>query len=115
MAAGPAQGGQAFLLLGSGSGTSPGLGLGVHHLPLNPDPYFDFTLLLPNTSPLSGSLGLLDAKGVPIVPVELSVAPQSIPPQLAGLTLDHAYVVLDAFGPGGILAVSPAVSLTLTP
>ncbi len=87
--------GDLYLVMGSLSGTSPGFPVGAHVLPLNPDPYFRFTLLHPNTPPLLSSFGLLDAGGRAAASFSLAAGSD---PALVGLTLDHAYAVVDAAG-----------------
>ncbi|MDF1800512.1 MAG: DUF1028 domain-containing protein [Planctomycetota bacterium] len=60
---GPGAAGAVYLLLGSLSGTSPGVQLAGGVLPLNPDALLDFTLLHPGPPLLPGSFGLLDGAG----------------------------------------------------
>ena len=97
-----------YVLLGSLSGTTPGIPIGLLVLPLNPDAYLTFTLTSPNTPPLGNSLGLLDAFGE--AAASFTIPPGSSP-ALAGLTLHHAYVV---FGPMVVFASNP-VPLRLVP
>jgi len=104
---GPDHGGKLYFLLGSLSGTSPGLQVGAYTLPLNFDAYFSFTLQNPNTPPLASSLGFLDPWGA-------GAAAYALPPGLtglAGLTLHHAYVLLEA--DGTVALTSNPVSLDL--
>ncbi len=82
-----------YLLLGSVSGTSPGLPLDGLVLPLIVDQYMFHTLLTPNQPPLAGSLGLLSAAGDSSA--TFTVPPQ-LPPIWVGTTFYHAYVVLEA-------------------
>ena len=82
-----------YLLLGSVSGTSPGLPLDGFVLPLIVDQYMFHTLLSPNQPPLAGSLGLLSAAGDSSA--TFTVPPQ-FPPIWVGTTFYHAYVVLEA-------------------
>ncbi len=91
LAAGPAQAGKFYWLLGSMSGVLPGLWLGPHFLPLNPDAYFLHLLAAPN-SLIPGSLGLLDKNGRAEIAWTL---PPGLPAALSGKVLDHAYLVLD--------------------
>lgn len=79
-----------YLLLGSLSGTSPGLVVDDELLALNPDAYFWSTLALPNTPPLSSSLGLLGPGGVATATFTL---PPASNPALAGLSAHHAFLV----------------------
>jgi len=89
----PAFATKTYLVLGSASGTSPGLPLGSVVLPLaTPDPYFDYTLNSPNSGALSSTLGTLDGLG-------RASAAISVPPGLSGLvgtTLHHAFIVIEA-------------------
>ncbi|MBI4881543.1 MAG: hypothetical protein HY812_18045 [Planctomycetes bacterium] len=63
--AGAAAAGRSYLLLGSGSGTSPGLPLpgGAATLPLNADALTTLTILMANSAVFSGFQGTLDATG----------------------------------------------------
>ncbi len=55
--------GSAFLLVASGSGTEPGLVVGPHHLPLNPDALLLRSLNRAGTGAFLGSIGRLDGTG----------------------------------------------------
>lgn len=87
--------GEVYVLLGSASGTDPGLSMGGRiKLPLNADPYFIHTLTSPNHGHLGQSVGQLD-------PVSASAhawvqIPPHTDPNLAGVTLHHAFVVVKA-------------------
>jgi hypothetical protein len=106
---GPALANELYWVLGSVTGTSPGLP-GPPPLPLEPDFYFFFTFDNPNTL-IQGSLFFLDAAGQGLA--ALTIGPGDLDPSFAGLVLHHAYVVLDgALDP---LAASNATSLTLVP
>ena len=63
IAGGPTNAGQLFLVLGSTSGSSPGIPVGTDILPLNLDAFFNFMLTSPNTPPFTNSFGTLDALG----------------------------------------------------
>jgi hypothetical protein len=106
--AGSAFGGRDYLLLGTLTGTS-----GFTHnsllIPLNPDAYFFFTLNSPNTFPLSNSSGRLDSSGFGGASFTL---PPGLPAAAVGLTLQHAFVVLDTTG---VVAVSNPFPVTLVP
>ena len=109
--AGLAHAGRRYVMLGTTAGTTPGLPLGDVLLPLNPDSgYFLYTATSPGSPPLLGSVGTLDAAG-------RAAATFTLPPGLstsaAGITLHHAYVVLDETD--AVVLASNAVSLTLTP
>jgi Tol biopolymer transport system component len=90
--AGSAHAGAIYLLLGSSLGTFPGIPAGNFVLPLQPDPYFAFTLANPNSSLLSPSLAVLNSKGSGSAWFRL---PAAAVPELAGLTAHHAFVTLD--------------------
>ena len=90
--AGPPFAGLPYVLLGTLSGTDPGLPLDGVVLPLNADAYTVITLIAPNTPPLAGSFGTLDASGKGVATFTLS--PGS-PMVLAGLRLHHAFVVIE--------------------
>lgn len=106
--AGPQNAGRTYWMLGSLSGTAPGvfLNLGVK-LPLNYDTYFAFLLSSPNPSFLPNSVGVLDAQGKKTLTFTL---PPSLRPALAGRTINHAYFLT----PTNDFA-SDAASVTLTP
>jgi hypothetical protein len=93
------------------TGTSPGFAFGGTPVPLNPDAYFLYTLNHPSAPPLGASLGFLDAGGKASVTFSI---PPGFEATLAGLTLHHAYAVLD----GAALqleAVSAAAPVELVP
>ncbi len=104
--AGTGLAGGAYLLVGSASGTSPGFVVGSVVLPLNVDFYFLVTLASPSF--LQGSAGVLDGDGQASASLTL---PGGLSPTLVGITLHHAYGVLN---PGPAFA-SNAVPLTLAP
>lgn len=87
--------GSIYLLLGSVSGKSPGIQVSGLTLPLNLDSYLTFTLTTANTPPLASSLGTLSAgPGGGEASAQFTLSPFSIP-ILAGVHLDHAFLVLD--------------------
>jgi hypothetical protein len=107
--------GRLHLVLGSLLGTEPGLVVDSVVLPLVTDAYFVHTLGNPNAPPLTGSFGSLSASGR--AEAAFSV-PAGSPPAWAGVTLHHAYVVLDpAAGPTDPLVpyASNAVPVSLVP
>ena len=111
--AGTDWGGDLYLLLGSASGTSPGFPVDSVVVPLNPsDLWFVYTLLHANQAPLSQSLGLLDGEGKASASLTL---PAGSPAELAGLTLHHAFVVLDLSALNHASFASNPVSLMLVP
>ena len=90
--AGSAFAGMPYLLLGSMSGTDPGIPLDGLLLPLNADAYLLQVLIHPNTPPLSGSFGNLDAEGKATASFTL---PPGLPLSLLGAQFDHAYLVIE--------------------
>ena len=102
-----------YVLLGSASGTEPGIPLaGGAVLPLAWDDYTAFTLTQPNHGPLVGSFGVLDADGAAVGSLTL---PEESPAELAGLTLHHAFVVLDPGAPEWIVGHSGVALLHILP
>jgi len=95
--AGTGQASRVYLLLGTTSGTAPGVSVGGTHLPLNLDAYLVRTFAR-STSPIVGGYGVLDAQGG-------ATASLTIPPGsslfLAGSTVHHAAIVLDPRVPPG--------------
>ena len=105
--AGVANAGRIFFMLGTFTGTTPGVTLaGGTVLPLNPSFYLTWTASNPNTAPLTNSLAHLNGSGQATT---LFTLPH-LPPSAAGLVLHHAYVLLQP-----IDFVSNPVSLTLVP
>ncbi|QDU65010.1 hypothetical protein [Engelhardtia mirabilis] len=107
--AGVKHAGQAYLVLGSASGTTPGVPVAGLTLPLNADAYFSLSLSQAGNTPFLNTLGVLDANGhgaaTIAVPAGLS---------LAGLTfLDHAYFALSPLV--GVTLVSNPWPLTILP
>lgn len=110
IAGSPLAAGFTYLIAGSLSGTSPGVSVFQFFVPLNPDDWFAFTVANPNTPPLSGFQGLLDAAGTGAATLTL---PPGLPPALAGITVNHAVGLVSPAGV--IVGVSAAVSLTAVP
>lgn len=90
--AGAAHAGEVYIVLGSASGTVPGLSYLGFKLTLNPDPYFFQTLNEPSVLPLFQSIGNLDADGTAET---IFLLPPGLDPILSGLLLHHAAAVLD--------------------
>ncbi|MEM7309139.1 MAG: hypothetical protein AAF682_20815 [Planctomycetota bacterium] len=111
--AGQAHAGETYTVVGSFSGTSPGLTFAGLKLPLNFDAYLAFGLANPGEAPLSGSLGVLDADGCGAATFTLSSP--TVPPSLAGTTLYHAWFALDPALPQPLTFASVAAPLTLLP
>ena len=91
--AGPAEGGRPYLILGSASGTSPGTPVDSLVLPLNLDPYTNFTLGNANSAVLPGSFGFLDPAGTAEASFQLPAG--VLAPTAAGTQLHHAFLVVD--------------------
>ena len=88
--AGTGHSGKTYLLVGTATGTTPGIPLAPRlTLPLNYDPYFQLTFDLRNVL-IANSLGSLDAGGQGTA--SLTLPPLQIP-SLVGVRLHHAYVV----------------------
>jgi hypothetical protein len=101
--------GKLYVLLGTVSGTRPGIRLGNLVLPLNHDPWFDLLAMNPNTL-VAGSFGTVAA----VMPdARLSLLPGAAN-ALAGQTLFHAFVVIDPLRLSFDF-VSNAVPLALLP
>lgn len=106
--AGTGNAGRQYWMLGSVTGTSPGLPITPNaHLPLNLDFYFNFTISNPNTVLLANSLATLNGSGKATTVFNL---PTGLQPIFAGAVIHHAYLLL---GPTNF--ASNAASLTLTP
>lgn len=88
--AGAANAGRIHLMLGSVTGTSPGLPVGGLTIPLVLDGYTNYTLANPTSPPLSGGFGVLDGSGTGAASFTL---PAASDPALAGITLHHAYIL----------------------
>jgi len=99
--------GSPYLLLGSLSGTTPGLPYAAGTLPLNSDALLTFTLTTPGAPFLPGSFGLLDAAGRGEAHL---AAPGGVLTAFAGLHTDWAAVTLAAPE-----TASGAVGLNLVP
>lgn len=115
LVAGPPHAGLPYLLMGSHSGMSPGIPVDGHLLPLNPDPYWIFTLTSPNQPPLSGSFGALDWQGRASAAFTV---PAGSNPAFAGIVVYHAYAVFDTAGAPAspqVTFVSAALPVTFAP
>ena len=111
LSAGTANAGDVYLLLGSLSGTDPGLALDSVLLPLNPDGYLTSTLTMSSSALYTNSLGLLDSAGQGTASFNV---PAGTNPAFAGIVVNHAYVAISLVGPEVVFASNP-VSVTLTP
>lgn len=90
--AGPNHANELYVILGSVTGTSPGVPLGSFHLNLNPDPYTNFLLGTPNTL-IQSSLGQLDAQGEAFATLSYPGLPAV--PAFIGLRIHHAFLAMD--------------------
>ncbi|MEM7307606.1 MAG: hypothetical protein AAF682_13090 [Planctomycetota bacterium] len=103
--------GGMYFLGGSATGTTPGFAFGGTVIPLNFDPYTWQTLAMPDMLPLLDNLGFLDENGDASASFGFEAGYE---PLLAGLTLYHAFVVLDP-STFGIELVSNYVTVELQP
>ena len=101
-----------FWVLGSVSGTVPGLPAGAFVLPLNLDAYLLFTLNNPNSGLLSGSFGAPGPFGVSDCTFNV---PAGANAGLIGTTVNHAYITLDLSPVLEVTHVSNAVTTTIVP
>ena len=99
------QGGDLHFLLGSASGSTPGVPLDGLLVPLVFDFYTNLTLTSANQPPLLGGVGFYD--GFRTARAEFTLPPGALP-SAAGLTLTHAYL-------GVTLAPVPVVSYVSNP
>jgi len=109
--AGSANATRPYFVLGSSDGFLPGLPFKGTCVPLNWGGYLRHTLRHPNAPPLSFSLGLLDSNGMGTAQFDL---PPGFDPSLAGVTLHHAFLVLDT-NPFRVEFVGNATALRLDP
>lgn len=96
---GPSEAGRPYWILGSASGTTPGLDLGGVLLPLNRDPFFQLLYLNPGPPLFDGSKGVLDSTGRAEASLDLPPATWS---SLVGRRL-HFCTLLDS--PTGVTSV----------
>lgn len=97
-----------YVLLGTLSGTAPGFTFDGLHVPIELDAYALTILAGAGDPPLEGAVGLLGPTGDAHPALEL---PANASPALAGATLHHAAVVLDAFGVRGVSGAVPTALL----
>ena len=113
LVAGDQHDGSIYLMLGSVTGTTPGTVLDGIPVPLNPDFLWNYMAGSPNTAPLfNQTLGSLGFGGNGNA--SIGISPGQIPPAVAGLQMDFAYIVAD---PSALLitAASNAVPVTILP
>lgn len=107
--AGIEQAGKAYRLIGSISGSQPGVTISAEtRLPLNIDDYSRLTMTMPNADLFTNFVGNLDSAGRAQAALNL---PSSLGPTYFGLKLQHAFATLDESG--GITFASNAVTITL--
>ncbi len=93
MITGSAHAGDWHLLLGSASGTEPGVVLDGIPTPLNVDGWFLMMLSNPNTFPFANTASTLNGDGKSTA--SFTIPGGVVPPVLAGLQLDHGFLVID--------------------
>ncbi|MHC4815956.1 MAG: hypothetical protein ACYTFN_23030 [Planctomycetota bacterium] len=94
MNAGKTHANRLYWIVGSVSGTSPGINLSGVSIPLNPDPYTDFTIANTNSTILTNFRGGLDTEGNATASFNV---PSGLPP-LVPFTVYHACLVYDTQG-----------------
>jgi len=104
---GEENGGRMYFLLGSISGTSPGLTLpgGMVMLPINWDVFTDIVVSLPNSPYFKNFLGTFDPNGYAYPQLNMGALPG-----MAGLTMYFAYCVNNPFD-----LASNSVSINIVP
>lgn len=108
--AGATHAGRYYYMLGSISGTTPGISLGGVPMALIPDSYFQFMLNYPNLI-VANSLGILDPAGKGEGTL---FVPAGVPAPFSNITLYHAYFVYDVPS-GSVKMASNTVSLRIKP
>ena len=109
--AGSPHAGDLYFLVGSISGTDPGVTVDGQNLPLNYDSYFLFTFANANSPITPGFAGTLDALGRAQASLTL---PAGAAASIVGLTIHHAYAVVDA-SQSLVTHASNAVPLEILP
>ena len=109
--AGAEHAGSLYWILGSVTGTSPGIPLDGELLPLVPDGYFGLTLSVPGAGIFDGALAFLDGDGEAAAAIQL--VPGALTPGLAGTVLHHAYLVADVAGSGAVVFASNPIPTAL--
>ena len=97
-----------YWMFGSVTGTSPGFFVGSVYVPLNIDAYTLLTIKKPFLGVFNSFVGFFDAQGEGQASFDL---PTGADPDLAGVTLYHAYLAGPALGQ--TTYASSAVSVTL--
>ena len=105
--AGTTEAGSLCMMLGTASGTLPGILIGKERLLLNNDAYLSFTLAAP-LAVFTNNLSTLDPQGLGQIGFTL---PTGLPASIAGKTLHHSCLFL---GKSGLTFANTAVPLELT-
>lgn len=103
---GTQQAGLPFVVLGTTSGTTPGQVLDGVPVQLVADAYTQLTLGSPASTPLVGSVGVLDARGR--ATASFVVPPGGFDFSVAETMFHHAFVLLDPTGQTVVAASEPA-------
>ena len=110
--AGLANANRAYVLVGSLSGTEPGIPIGTTELPLVFDGYTTHSIWHANQGVFGNTWGLLDGSGRSQATLSL---PPGLPPAFAGLTAYHAFMVYTVPWLPSADFASNAFPLTLSP
>ena len=106
-----AEAGALYWVVGSLSGTAPGINIQGFNIPVNfPDTLFNYTLNQPNTAPLVNALGILN--GAAEASAAFDAGTLALPASLAGQTSDQVYVTIVG---GQIQYVSNTISTQYIP
>jgi hypothetical protein len=108
--AGAAHGNQLYVVVGSATGTAPGLSLDGVAVPLNLDSYTLLTLNSLNKAPFGKTFGLLDPQGRATATIELEAG--QLGASVAGAKFHHAYVALSG---GAVVLASNPTSIEIRP
>lgn len=106
--------GSVYALVGSASGTTPGIPAPGFTIPLQPDAYFALTLQSLNSGPFVGTSGVIAANAGLGPAFAQLVVPPGLPPAFAGITLHHA-VLAATPTTLTLVAASDACALTFVP
>lgn len=101
---------QIFVVVGSATGTSPGIAVDALTVPLAYDAYTAFALQSLNTPLLQNTLGWTDGAGNATARFAL---PAGTDPSFVGTTLYHAAILVDVLGTGLASTVTNAVAFEL--
>ncbi|QDU86217.1 hypothetical protein Pla163_33670 [Planctomycetes bacterium Pla163] len=107
---GAAYGGQVYVVLGSATGSTPGIVVDALTLPLVYDAYTLFTLQSFNTPMLQNTLGWTDGSGNATARFAL---PAGTDPSFVGTTLVHSALLIDVLGSGQASTTTNAVEFEL--